>query len=145
MPDFTRRQTIRAARAETFNKMRERGVNLDDMPKDKPIASTLATAQALINDGVQRPTRHSIRTDNPIIGTFDGVNKTFTLTERAQSVLNTVVLFLHTDSGQVEVLTHSDAGAPSAGSCRITLPQTIELGEAPASTDVVLAVYLTEN
>lgn len=137
------RDEIRANRNATFRKGRERGVNVDDMRKDnrRPVAM-MESVQALINDGVQRPTRHQTMFDIPLLGTYDGVNTTFELSEDAASELNVEIGFVRQSTGTFTRLTHSDASAPSVGSVRVTLPRTIVVGEAPAVGDLLVGYYI---
>lgn len=137
------RDDIRRSRNDTFVKGRERGVNVDDMRRDnrRPIAM-MESIQALINDGVQRPTRHQTMFDIPLLGTYDGVNTTFELSEDAASELNVEIGFVQQSTGTFTRLTHSDAAAPSAGSVRIALPRTIVVGEAPTVNDLLVGYYI---
>ncbi len=139
----TQREIVRAQRNESLKKAREHGVDIDDFRKEnRTVIAMVDQAQKLINDGVQRPTRHQTVFDVPLLGTYDGVNATFELSEDASSVLNTEIVFFRASPPQAERLTHTDAGAPSAGSVRITLPRTIVVGEAPGVDDKLVGFYI---
>lgn len=139
----TQRELIRAQRAESFARARVRGVNIDDFRKEnRTVVAMLDQAQKLINDGIQRPTRHQTVFDVPLLGTYDGVNRTFELSEDAASELNVEIGFMHASPPMFERLTHTDAGAPSVGSVRIELPRTIIVGEAPGVTDKLVGFYI---
>jgi hypothetical protein len=139
----TQRDDIRANRAKTFTKVRERGVNIDDLRKEVRTPVAMMTAvQALVNDGVQRPTRHQTMFDVPLLGTYDGVNAQFELSMDAASELNVEIGFVKQSTGTFTRLTHTGAGAPSVGSVRIQLPRTIIVGEAPAANDILVGFYV---
>lgn len=137
------RDEIRANRAATFTTARERGVNIDDLRKEtrRPVAM-MESVQTLINDGVQRPTRHQTVFDVPLLGTYDGVNMQFELSSDAASELNTEIGFVRQSDGTFTRLTHTGAAAPSVGSVRIQLPRTIIVGEAPGVMDLLVGFYI---
>ena len=142
---MTQRDDVRTARQTAFNRLKELGGNIDDERKrGARTQRDLATAaKTLINDQSPSTTREHIQIDDPVGGTFNSVNTTFSLTHPVVGqnvhVVHGVAL-----TGITTHLIKGDANPPPAGHFffDINNPDQIIVGTPPAPSDALMAIYI---
>lgn len=147
---MSQRQDLRTRRAELNARSKQKGINIDDLKKENRSPAALsAQVHLLTNEPSGRLSRERVREDFPVIGSFDGINKEFTITAPVLASVvggvGTNIRVYHTvqSTGTTTALTRTAHPAPSAGSFWFDGVQTIRVGEAPQIMDALFAVYLT--
>lgn len=147
MPDrptiLTPRDATRQSRTDIFRRLQKVGGRLDEeRSREGANQRTLATASVkLINDLAPRPNNEKIRIERPI-GTYDGVNTSFTLSVPVAGQ-NIVVIWGDTNTVQTIPLTRGNGNPPPAGGFFFdpNFPTGIVVGNAPAAGDALWAIF----
>lgn len=144
MADTTREQ-LRDFRARQYQRSADLGVRIEDLRREK---RGLRTVGAMLNnqitDNAPLPGRERLVVDNPVDGSFDGINKEFTLTQPVDTGKNLVVGVVTQATGTVNFPTRTDHPAPGSGSYWFDGDKTIRIGDGDitSSLDRVFAVYI---
>ena len=145
----TLRETIRAARNEVLRLAGQQGQNLDEERKQKGanIRTLTHAATKLVNEAVPVVARSRLVVDNPVIGTFDGANTSFTLSFPVSG--NEIqVIFGDVSAGTTAPLVRSNVNPPSVGGFYFdggVNKKVIVVNTPPEVVDALMAVYNTER
>lgn len=144
MPDSIR-ERLRAYRTGVYTRAQQLGVKVADVRREKRGARTVShMLTQLINDAAPVPGRERLVIDNPVGGSFDGINLEFTLSQSCASPANLAVGVVTQSTGTVNFPTRTDHPAPASGSFWFDGDQIIRIGQGDITdaADRVFAVYL---
>lgn len=136
------RNEIRARRSQILRRAKAKGVNLADLQTEgRSPTKLIRDVTNLLNDAIPRPTRQRLRVDDPVVGAFNGVNTSFTLTGTPTNPDNVMLVHTVQATGVATVLTRVNASSPAAGQWYWT-GTSITVGTAPAAADSLIAAYI---
>lgn len=144
----TFREKLRAYRATVHGTARAQDVLVDDIRREQRSESLVGKQVTdIMNTTAPTPRRGRLMLDNPVLGTFDGLNLEFTLSERPEGASNIVVGVVTAASGTVNFPTRGTHPAPGSGSWWFDGLQTIRIGagDITAPQDRVFAVYIRKE
>ncbi len=144
----TSRDVVRAARHEDYQAAAEVGIDMEaERSKIGSNQRTLAyDAVKLLNDPTPRTTREQLQVDDPPAGAFNGSNTQFQLS--APVIGENIVVIWHDSASTTQwVLTKGNANPPATHEFFFdrNTPDEIIVGDAPLTTDSLVAVYKTER
>lgn len=121
------------------------GGRIEDIRREKRGTRTVGTqVDKQITDSYAIPGRERLVVDNPVDGSFDGINKEFTLSQPVDNGKNLVVGVVTQSTGTVNFPTRTEHPAPGSGSYWFDGDKTIRVGDGDISSasDRVFAVYI---
>jgi hypothetical protein len=145
----TLREKVRAARADVLRVAGELGINVDEERKQEGanIKTLTHDATKLINEPVPIVARSRQIIDNPVLGTFNGANTTFTLTFPVSG--NEIqVIYGKASAITTTPLTRGASNPPPTNSFYFdgtVNKQTIIVNPAPQVADALMAIYSTDR
>lgn len=140
----TIREKIRRYNTDVNARASQQGVLVDDVRREKRGSRTVGNmVTTLANETVPLLRRDRMVVDNPVGGSFDGINLEFTLSQPVAGAANLVVGVVTQASGTVNFPTRTDFPAPGSGSFWWDGNQIIRVGQGDITSaqDRVFAVY----
>lgn len=148
MATDTFREKLRDYRARVHKVADGQGVRVDDIRREQRDEQTVAKQVTdVMNTTVPIPRRALPVVDNPVLGSFDGINREFTLSQQPGSADNIVVGVVTQSTGTVNFPTRTDHPAPGSGSWWFDGNMMIRVGagDIQSALDRVFAVYLRKE
>lgn len=144
MATDTIREQLRDYRSGSNRDALKLGIAVEDIRREKRGERTVqGQVRTMANESTPLPRRDRIVVDNPVNGSFDGINREFTLSQDVGGAANLAVGVVTAASGTVNFPTRTDHPAPGGGSFWFDGDQTIRIGEGDITdaADRVFAVY----
>lgn len=141
----TIRERLLAYRHGVARRYQELGGKLADVRREKRGERTVGLMLTKgINTALPYPGRERQVVDNPVLGSFDGINLEFTLSQDVENAANLAVGVVTQSTGTVNFPTRTDHPAPASGSFWFDGDQTIRIGQGDieSAADRVFAVYI---
>lgn len=144
----TFREKLRDYRARVFQNAAAQGVQVQDIRREDRTEQTVGKQITdLVNTTTPVPFRGRLMLDNPVLGTFDGINLEFTLSEQPRGADTLIVGVITQSTGTVNFPTRGTHPAPGGGSFFFDGNITIRIGagDIASALDRVFAVYLRKE
>jgi hypothetical protein len=144
----TFREQILAYRAGLYSRAQKLGVKVEDIRREQRNPLVVgAQLSDLINTNTPLPGRERIVVDNPVFGSFDGINREFTLSQTCAGPVLLAVGVTTQSTGTTNFPTRTDHPAPGSGSFWFDGDQTIRIGAGDilSAADRVFAVYIRKE
>ena len=140
----TFREQLRDYRARVFQKAKDVGIVTEDIRREQRTEATVGKQITdLMNTTTPTPRRGRTVVDNPVTGTFDGINHEFLLSQPVAGTENLAIGVVSQATGTVNFPTRTTHPAPGSGSFWFDGDQTIRVGagDLTSALDRVFAVY----